>query len=54
MVKIISSIWEQLKRGFQYKKAGMNISMKNNNSMSGLHSGAKIIYNARSAFHSPK
>ena len=32
----------------------MSISMKRNNTISGLHNGAKIVYNARSAFHSPE
>lgn len=54
MAKIIEAVYRQLKKGCQYKKAGMNISMKRNNSISGLHNGAKIVYNARSAFHSPK
>lgn len=50
--QIINYVFKRFLNGIQYKKVGKNISQENNKQIDGLYVGAKIEYNARSAFHS--
>ncbi len=54
LIQIANHIINRFKNGFQYKKAGKNISQKSSTLIDGLYAGAKIEYNARPMFHSIK